>query len=207
MFLTNFKNCDIIPNGLRLRNPFKSETIALFNKGRHICDQAGRLAIKTAIYNAYRKQRLLQLDIWTYQQNIQQRSPHTYKETERQLDIYCDIQRKKIVGHKVKKFYNLCRYNPILERSACFLLKSSSSFPQKRNHHAYSTLQSNVANLSDFKLSPEHNKFLQLGLSFCPTPKFADPVKIFHDNEQFCRRLRLHEYFLSNGDANKQPPL
>ena len=59
------------------------------------------------------------------------------------------------VEHKVKKFYNLCRYNPILERSASFLLKSSTSFPQRRNHHAYSTLQSNVANLSDFKLSPE----------------------------------------------------
>ena len=61
-----------------------------------------------------------------------------------------------------------------------------------------------MASLSDIKLSPEH-KFLQLGLSFCPTSKFADPFKICHDNEQFCRRLRLHEYFLSNGDANKQP--
>ena len=88
------------------------------------------------------------------------------------------MQRKQFVEHKVNKFYNLCRNNTILERSASFLLKSSTSFPQKRNHHAYSTKQSNVANLSDFKLSPEQNKFLQLGLSFCPTPKFADPVKI-----------------------------
>ena len=54
-------------------------------------------------------------------------------------------------------------------------------------------------------MSPEHYQFLQLGLSFYPTPKIADPVKICHDNEQFCRRLRLHEYFLYNGDANKQP--
>ena len=104
MFLTYCKKCDIIPYGLRLMNPFKSQTIALFNKGRHLCDQAGRLAIKAAINNAYRKQRLLQLDIWTSQQNLQQRSPHTYKETARQLDIYCDIQRKKFVEHKVSKF-------------------------------------------------------------------------------------------------------
>ena len=69
--------------------------------------------------------------------------------------------------------------------------------------YIYMYIRAYVANLSDFKLSPEHNKFLQLGLSFGPTPKFADPVKICHDNEQFCRRL--HEYFLSNGDANKQP--
>ena len=205
MFLTNCKKCDIIPNGLRLRNPFKSQTIALFNKGRHICDQAGRLAIKAAINNAYRNQRLLQQDIWTSQHNIQQRSPHTYKETARQLDIYGNIQWKKFAEHKVYKFYNLCRNNPILEPSASFHLKSSTRFPQKRNHHAYSTLQYNVANLSDFKLSPEHYMFLQLGQSFCPTPKFADPVKICHDNEQFCRRLRLHEYFLSTGNANKQP--
>ena len=151
------KKCHTIPNGLRLRNPYKSKTIALFNKGRHICDQAGRLAIKATINNAYRKQRLLQQDIWTSQQNIQQRSLHSYKEIARQLDIYCNIQRKKFVEHKVNKFYNLCRNNPILERSASFLLKSSTSFPQKRNHHAYSTKQSNVANLSNFKLSPEHN--------------------------------------------------
>ena len=195
MFLTYCKKCDIIPNGLRLRNPIKSQTIALFNKGRHICDQAGRLAIKAAINNTYRKQRLLQ-------QNLQQRSPHTYKETARQLDIYCNIQKKKFVEHKVNKFYNLCKNNPILECSASFLLKSSTSFPHKRNHHSYSTKHSNVANQCDFKLSPEHHKFLQLGLSFCLTQKFADPVKICHNNEQFCRHLRLHEYFLSNGDAN-----
>ena len=60
-----------------------------------------------------------------------------------------------------------------------------------------------MANLSDFTLSLGHHEFLQLCLSFSPTPKFAEPVIICHD--QFCRRLRLHEYFLSNGDANKQP--
>ena len=173
-FCKKCKKCDIIPNGLCIRNPIKSQTIALFNKGRHICDLAGRLTIKAAISNAYRKQRLLQQDIWTSQQSIQQRSPHTYKETAGQLDIYCNIQRKKFVEHKVNKFYNLCRNNHILERSASYLLKSSKSFPQNRNRHAYSTKQSNVANPSDFILSPEHNKFLQLGLSFCPTPKFAD---------------------------------
>ena len=74
-----------------------------------------------------------------------------------------------------------------------------------RSHHASATKRSNVANLSDSKLSPEHHKFLRLGLYFCPTPKFADHVKICHDNEQFCRRQRLHKYFLSNGDTNKSP--
>ena len=62
-----------------------------------------------------------------------------------------------------------------------------------------------MANLSVFKLSPELHKFLQLGLSFCPTPQFADPDKICHDNVQFCRRLFLREYFFSNADAYKQP--
>ena len=101
MILTHCKKCDIIPNGLRLRNTFISQTIALFNKGRHICDQDGRLAIKAAINNALGKQRLLQQDIYTFQQNLQQRSPHTYKETAIQLDIYCDIQNKKFMEHKV----------------------------------------------------------------------------------------------------------
>ena len=133
MFPTKFKKCDIIPNGLRFRNTLKSQTIALFNKGRLICDQAGRLEIKAAINNAYRKQRLLHQDICSSQQNLQQRSPHTYKETARQLDIYCNIQRKKFVEHKVYKFYLICKNNPFLERSASFLLKSSTSFPPKNS--------------------------------------------------------------------------
>ena len=44
MFPTKCKKCDIIPNGLRLRNTFISQRISLFNKGRVICDQTGRLA-------------------------------------------------------------------------------------------------------------------------------------------------------------------
>ena len=176
MFHTYYKKCDIIPSRLWLRNPFRPQTIALYNKGRHICHQAGRQAIKAAFNNAYRKQRLLQQDIWTSQQNLQQRSPHTYKETARQLDIYCNIQKKKFMEHKVNKFYNLCKNNPIHKRSASFLLNSSTSFPHKRNHDAYSTKHSNVANQSDIILSPGHHKFPQLVLCFCPTPKFAEPV-------------------------------
>ena len=107
------------------------------------------------------QQRLLQQVIYTSQLNLQQRPPHTYKETARQLDIYCNMQKKIFVEHKVNKFYKLCKNNPILEHSASFLLKSSTSVPHKINHHAYSTKHSNVANLSDCKLSPEHHKFLQ----------------------------------------------
>ena len=142
MFPIKCEKCDIIPNGLRLRNTFKSQTIALFNKGRLICDQAGRLAIKVAINNAYRKQRLLHQYICTSQQNIQQRSPHTYKETERQLDIYCNIQRKNFVERKVYKFHLICKNNIFLERSASFLLKSSTSFPKKNPLRVfYQTIQ------------------------------------------------------------------
>ena len=55
--------------------------------------------------------------------------------------------------HKVNTFYSLCKNYPILESSASFLLISSTSYPLKRSHHASSTKHSNVANLSDYKLS------------------------------------------------------
>ena len=82
-------------------------------------------------------------------------------------------------------------------------LISSSCFPQETNHNVYSTKYTSVDYLPELKLLPEHHMFMQLGLSFCPTPKFVELVNICNDDEQFRRRLRQHEYFLSNGDANK----
>ena len=46
-------------------------------------------------------------------------------------------------------------------------------------------------------ISEEHFKLLEHGLSFCPTRKYIDQIKICHDNERFCRYIRLHEYFPS----------
>ena len=86
-----------------------------------------------------------------------------------------------------------------------FPIKSSTSFPHKRNHHEYSSKHSNVANLSDFKLSPEHHKFQQLGLFFVRLRNSQTLSKFAMIMNMDSRRLRLHEYFLTNGDADKQP--
>ena len=97
--------------------------------------------------------------------------------------------------HKVSKFYILCKNNAIDECSARFLLKCSTCFPLKRNHHASSTKHYYVANQSDFNLLPQHKNIPKFGLSFCPTPKFVDVIKICYDNGQFWRGRRQHEYF------------
>ena len=107
--------------------------------------------------------------------------------------------------HKVDKFYNLFENYQIHESSSIIFFKRSTSFPLKRNQHACSNKHSSMANLIHFKLLPVHHIFLLLVLSFSSTPTFADPVKFCHDNEQLWRQLRLHEYFLSNGDVNKPP--
>ena len=85
----------------------------------------------------------------------------------------------------MKFFYNLCNQHPILNAHCV-----------DKQTDILDTL-SNVANLSDYKLSEENFKLLKHGLSFCTTKKHIDRIKICHDNETFCTNVRLHEYFSS----------
>ena len=49
-------------------------------------------------------------------------------ESTRQLDSYCNMQKKIFMEHKVNKFYNLCKINTFLESSACFFIKVQLCF-------------------------------------------------------------------------------
>ena len=50
-----------------------------------------------------------------------------------------------------------------------------------------------IINISSHHLSESEKSVLLKGLKFCPAPKDFDTI--FHDNLQFCRQLRLAEYF------------
>ena len=53
----------------------------------------------------------------------------------------------------------------------------------------------------------EYKKFLEHSLCFSPTKNYIDRINLFHYNEEFCRNIRLHEYFPSrshNYDSSKR---
>ena len=58
-----------------------------------------------------------------------------------------------------------------------------------------SQLGRSVVNLSSITLTQGQLEVLEKGLTFCPTPRSVNLVKIWDDLEKFCRRLRLKIHF------------
>jgi hypothetical protein len=52
-----------------------------------------------------------------------------------------------------------------------------------------------VINLSDHPLTPDQEKILQFGLTFCPSPGRPDFSEIWTDFKEFYRRLELKKFF------------
>ncbi|XP_062606683.1 uncharacterized protein LOC134268439, partial [Saccostrea cucullata] len=56
-----------------------------------------------------------------------------------------------------------------------------------------------IVNLSQRDLNSDEIKLLEHGLKFTPTPK-SDKVDVVKDTEEFCRKLRLKEFFQNKTD-------
>ena len=54
VFLSKCKKFDIVPNGLKLNNPFNSQSTSVKNKGRNICVKAEQRLRNAAINDAYK---------------------------------------------------------------------------------------------------------------------------------------------------------
>ena len=159
--------------------------------GRNICVKAEQRLINAVINDAYEKQRDLQRDlqrdIRTYIQTFKSSSPTYYQQI---------TESNGTLPTKVN-FFLLCDNHPVLD--------SATQFIHKTDNANLSTTHSNVANFSNLKLSQTHLDLLDLGLSFCPTPRHINPTKVCYDDEQFCRRLRLQEYCSStNNNKTKE---
>ena len=59
-----------------------------------------------------------------------------------------------------------------------------------------------VVNLSIRDLTPAENSLLSKGLSFCPTPRQIDIFAVRKDLSNYIRRVRIKEYFYSEGDVD-----
>ena len=148
-----------------------------------MCEKAERILWNTAINDAYRKQHLLEINtFWTI---LQREYPLEYEETADFINKQYERHKEMFFDRKKKFFFNFCNQHPIL--NAHCLDKQTDHFET----------QFNIANLSNYKLSEEHFKLLEHGLSFSPTNKYTDGIKICHDNKRFSRSIRLYEYLPS----------
>ena len=65
VFLSKCRKCNIVPNRLKLKNPFYSQSTSVKQKGHNICVKAEQQLRNAAINDAYKKQRDMQRDIRT----------------------------------------------------------------------------------------------------------------------------------------------
>ena len=99
---------------------------------------------KKTINDAYRKQRLLEKEINTSRAILQREYPLEYEESADFINKQFERHKEMFFERKMKKFHRFCNQHPILN-SHCVdkqvdLLEA----------------QTNVANLTDYKLSEEH---------------------------------------------------
>jgi len=57
-----------------------------------------------------------------------------------------------------------------------------------------------IINLSPIDLTQPEISLLSKGLGFCPTPRSIDDLQLNQDLEQFCRRMRLKDFFFDKDD-------
>ena len=106
---------DIIPKGLRLKNPLKFQSNSLCIKGKNTCEKAERTLRNTAINDAYRKQRLLEMEINTSQTILQHEYPLEYEETadfinkqfERHKEIFFERKMKFFTAFVINTRYSM----------------------------------------------------------------------------------------------------
>ena len=113
VFLSRCKKFDIIPKGLRLKNPFKFQSNSLCIKGNYTCEKAERILRNTAINDAYRKQRLLEKEINTSRAILQREYPLEYEETADFINKQFERHKEMFFERKMKKFHSLCNQHPI----------------------------------------------------------------------------------------------
>ena len=59
-----------------------------------------------------------------------------------------------------------------------------------------------IINLSNRNFTKSEIKLLEHGLKFTPTP-LPDKVDLIKDTEEFCRKLRLREFFQDHEDDDQ----
>ncbi|KAJ8023275.1 hypothetical protein HOLleu_35642 [Holothuria leucospilota] len=205
IFLSNCKKLDIVPKGLRVRNPLNhTSSKGYVSKAQRICDHAYLQLRNQALKAAYCKQSELSAlrdeSSSTLQNVITDVSPH---EVFGALNACYRAHFRKCMQRKNDKLDRIRAEDRVLKHLDHTLAPTSNIILRRNRSRHTSTRQTNIANLSNYTLSNGEQRLLSRGLSFCPS-RDLNPVGLCQDMEQYLRRIKLKEYF-QNDDTNSSP--
>nr|XP_048688123.1 uncharacterized protein LOC125627729 [Caretta caretta] len=186
IFLSKCKQMDIVPKGLKVKNPLQSTYHTDYADS--LCHTLSKKLRNHLINILYSKQgkiknELSKLDILiTNQPSTQTSSWLDFTKTRQAIynTHFASLQKKK--DTKLSKLLHATRGH------------SNGSL----------TPPSNIVNLSNYTLSPAEAAVLSRGLSFCPSTP-TNMIQFCGDLESYFRRLRLKEYFQHTSEQHTNP--
>ena len=131
--------------------------------------------------------RYVHIYVYVYIQSLRSTSPTYHQQITDFTESLFRWQTMELFQQRSKKNKKLCNDHLVLDRVAQFIQTTGST--------NLGAILTNVANISTLKQSQAHLDLFNLGLSFCPSPWRINPLNVCFDYEDFCRRLRWHEYF------------
>ncbi|KAJ8034954.1 hypothetical protein HOLleu_21996 [Holothuria leucospilota] len=208
-FLTCCKKLDIVPKGLRLKNPLSSSGLP---EASRICEQASVKLRNVALKLCYRKQRTLTGNANTNDWRRHLNSQSKINGVERFLKDSYSTHVRRCFAKKNAKLRTLSKENILLsglvEQGHPFithLFKTGVERSVTTTTNSHPNNQQ-VINLTDEPLSDAQLSLLNKGLSFCPTTKIDD-VDLSFSISRFNRRVRLKEWAHTEGISDSPQPL
>ncbi|KAM5182215.1 uncharacterized protein ACMZJ9_002590 [Mantella aurantiaca] len=178
-FLSRCKKRNLIPHGLRIKNPCATTLNSPYAEG--LCKHTSEKLRNNLIHKLYGKR----ITIRNQKQLIIKKLHNLYQESTQWIHL------------KVQK----TNTTPTIHTTSDLnLLPESQSNPGELVYFTRNldiTEELEIVNLSDYKPSDPEISVLSKGLTFCPTTKL-DHIQVLSDMENFFRRLRLKEYFHNN---------
>ncbi|KAJ8022624.1 hypothetical protein HOLleu_37578 [Holothuria leucospilota] len=195
---------DLIPKGLKLKNPLSS-TLLERDIAENICRRASEKLRNLALKCAYNRQHLLNNQLNVIRPQLLGGISNESAQEDMKLFISSCYKRSLSKGfeRKHKKLVKLSRDHD---------LPAHIHIPRRRpvRHKDLRTPQSEavstVFNLSSKPLSITQSNLLEQGLSFCPSNE-VDRVQPCSDFEQFVRKTRIKEFFREQSNEPWTKPI
>ena len=189
------KKLQLVPNGLRLKNPFRHHPDNYVSQA--IIDKASAKLSNIALHKAYVKQRRLSTLLDSSSLHINEIINEPSLKTEAFVFFNKLLNKKTFIllCHKNKKQQQLIRNSPLhssLQDQE--IIPDFSTNNQPSMHFIKQAKISTVFSLSNIKLSATQSSPLEKGIYFCPTHKL-DLVKLCHDINEYTSLLRNKEFF------------
>ncbi|CAM4659432.1 unnamed protein product, partial [Lepidochelys olivacea] len=186
IFLSKCKQMDIVPKGLKVKNPLQSTYHTDYADS--LCHTLSKKLRNHLINILYSKQGKIKNEL-SKMDTLIKNQPST------QTSSWLDFTKTR------QAIYN-AHFASLQKKKDTKL----SKLLHATRGHSNGSLNppSNIVNLSNYTLSPAEAAVLSRGLSFCPSTP-TNMIQFCGDLESYFRRLRLKEYFQNTSEQHTNP--